>query len=61
MSRGFSNWKDGTIAKHEKSASHTEAVEVVVTLPATTRDVGELLSQQYAAQKVKNREVYPTS
>ena len=55
MSREFS---DGTTAfrKHEKSASHTEAIEVVVTLPATTRDVGELLSQQYAAQKVKNRD-----
>ena len=58
MTRGFSNWKDGTIAfrNHEKSASHREAVEVIVTLPATTRDIGEQLSQQHAAQKLKNRQ-----
>ena len=39
---------------HEKSASHYEAVEVIVTLPLTTRDIGEQLSQQHAAQKLKN-------
>ena len=58
MTRGFSNWKDGTVAfrNHEKSACHHQAVEVIVTLPSTTRDIGELLSQQHAAQKLKNRQ-----
>ena len=58
MTRGFSNWKDGTVAfrNHEKSASHREAVEVIVTLPSTTHDIGEQLSQQHAAQKLKNRQ-----
>ncbi len=58
MSRGFSNWKDATVGfrKHERSICHIEAVQVVVTLPATTRDVGELLSQQFATQKVNNRD-----
>ena len=39
---------------HEKSASHHEAVEVIVTLLLTTCDIGEQLSQQHAAQKLKN-------
>ena len=57
VTRGFSNWKDGTICfrKHEDNATHKEAVEVMITLPAATRDIGEQLSQQHAAQKVKNR------
>ena len=58
LTRGFSNWKDGTMAfrSHENSAYHKEAVEVMVTLPATTRDISEQLSQQHAAQKEKNSE-----
>ena len=58
MTKGFSNWKDGTIAfrNHEKSACHREAVEVSFTLPLATRDIGEQLSQQHAAQKLKNRQ-----
>ena len=57
MTRGFSNWKDGTISfkKHERSACHCEAVDVVVTIPSTTQDVGMQLSQQFARQKEKNR------
>ena len=39
---------------HEKSAVHREAVDVMITLSSTTRDVGEQLSQEHAAQKVKN-------
>ena len=54
----FLNWKDGTMAfkSHENSAYYKEAVEVMVTLPATTRDISEQLSQQHAAQKEKNSE-----
>ena len=53
MSRGFCNWKDRTIAfhNHEKSLCHKEAVEKVLTLPATTRDVGELVSSAHDSEK----------
>ena len=53
---GFSNWKDATIAftGHEKSSTHKIAVEMVITLPKTTRDVGELISSVHAAEKHKN-------
>ena len=55
---GFSNWKDTTVAfgSHEKSATHKIAVETVITLPRTTRDVGELISSAHAAEKLKSRQ-----
>ena len=31
-------------------------MEVIVTLPSTTRDIGEQLSQQHSTQKLKNRQ-----
>jgi len=36
-STGFSNWKDATVgfANPEKSTTHKQAVEVVITLPHT--------------------------
>lgn len=54
---GFHNWKDATIAfrNHEQSACHTEAVETMVTIPSTVPDVGEMLSQQHASEKLKSR------
>ena len=36
--------------------SHREAVEVIITLPLTTRDIGEQLSQQHATQKLNNQQ-----
>ena len=42
--------------RHEKSASHQEAVKVVMTIPSTTKDIGEQLSQQYSLEKANNRE-----
>ena len=55
---GFSNWKDATVAfgSHEKSTTHKRAVEGIITLPQTTRDVGELLSSAHAAEKRSNRQ-----
>ena len=55
VSPGFSNWKDGIAAfeSHEKSATHKRAVEGVITLPKTTRDIGELISSAHAAEKRK--------
>ena len=57
VSKGFSNWKDATVAfrAHETSLCHKEAVEMVLTLPATTKDVGELLSSAHAHEKAVNR------
>lgn len=44
--------------KHEISGCHCEAVDVVITLPRTTRDIGEQLSLQHAKEKESNREVF---
>ena len=58
VQKGFSYWKDATIAfkKHESSECHKEAVQVMISLPATCPDVGEMLSSQHAQQKMENRE-----
>ena len=58
LQRGFSYWKDATIAfkKHESSACHKEAVEVSIVLPSACPDVGEMLSSQHFQQKKQNRE-----
>lgn len=57
LSRGFCNWKDGTIAfrQHEKSLFHKLAVEKLLTLPATTRNVGEMLSTALVQERENNR------
>ena len=44
--------------KHEQSLCHKEAIEMIVTLPATVHDVGEMISQQHAMEKDKNRKVF---
>ncbi len=41
---------------HEKSACHKVSVEVMIILPQTTKNIGELLLQQNAIQKKKNRD-----
>ena len=58
LNEGFSNWKDATVgfANHEKSATHKRAVEVVVTLSQTHRDIGEMLSTSHASEKAVNRQ-----
>ena len=50
--------KDATryFHKHELPLTHKAAVEYMVTLPATTNDIGDLLSSNYAGQKQANRE-----
>lgn len=57
VSKGFCNWKNATaiFLKHQQSSCHREAVEVVITLPATTKDIGEQLVQQHAKEKECNR------
>ena len=54
---GYSNWKNaivnmgGGFSCHERSRSHKTALEVVVSLPQTTKDVREMLSSKYAEEK----------
>lgn len=57
LSKGFCNWKDATISfrQHEKSLCHKEAVEKLLTLPATTTDIGEMFSSTLAQEKAENR------
>jgi len=59
VSKGFSNYKDATVVlkKHATSACHCEAVDVVITLPATTKDVGEQLSIAHQQEKQQNRDI----
>ena len=40
------------------SAAHRDAVEVMLTLRAATKDIGEHLSQQHALAKTRNRETF---
>ena len=60
MSTGYSNWKNATLSfkRHKSSACHREAVEMVITLPATTSDIAEQLSLQHSKQKEANRQIF---
>ena len=60
---GCNNWKSTTeknkgFRKHEASASHKEAVaRYISTLAEVIGDVGELLCNQHAEEKMKSRKV----
>ena len=56
ISTGYKNWKESTtrFPVHESSRCHKDAVLKMVTLPATTRDIGETLSQQHRDEKQCN-------
>ena len=45
------------LKNHVLSSCHHEAVEAIITLPATTRDIGEQLSQQHSKEKQVNRKM----
>ena len=55
----FFNWKNSTtlFQKHRDSKCHREAVEVIVTLPAITQDIGEQLSKRHMQEKEMNRQM----
>ena len=38
------NWKDATVVfkSHQQSKFHKDAVDIVITIPSTTKDIGEL-------------------
>ena len=60
LSRGFNNWKDTTVKfkAHELSKCHQESVEKIFTLPNTTQDIGETLSQRHKQEHVVNRRCF---
>ena len=60
MSKGFCNWKNATalFQKHQQSATHKQAVEVMIVLPSTTKDVSELLVTQLAKEKEHNGRMF---
>ena len=55
---GFKNWKDGTVAfkDHQVSAVHKTALQLVVDIPSSCADVGEMLSSEYTQEKRINRQ-----
>ena len=57
ISTGFSNWKDaaGKFAKHECSLCHKDSVLKMITLPATTSDICEMLSSQLTKERLECR------
>jgi len=59
ISKGFTNWKDPTVAfsKHLKSECHKEGVEID-ELPKKTGDVGEKLSTNHKNEKKFNNTMH---
>ena len=47
---GFHSWKEAIrcLNTHEQTTTHKRAVELLITIPETTRDVGEMLSSSLA-------------
>ena len=59
IAKGFYNWKDATMKfrAHEASKCHKEAVLTIITLPKTTADIGETLSNAVRQEKYERRQV----
>ena len=55
---GFKNWKDATISfrDHQSSAVHKTALQLVVDIPASYPDVGEIVSTNHARDKKDSRQ-----
>ena len=60
ISKGFQNWKNATSSfrEHEQSSCHKEAVEMVITLPATHKDISECISSAAGEQRKENRSCF---
>ena len=54
--KALTNWKDATFGfrQHESSKCHREAVVKLVTLPAVTQDIGEMLSSAVSQDRAEN-------
>ena len=55
----FHSWKEAIrcLNTHEQTTTHKRAVELLITIPETTRDVGEMLSSSLTTKKNANRQV----
>ena len=53
---GFHSWKEAIrcLNTHEQTSTHKRAVEMSITIPETTHDIGEMLSLSLAAKKNAN-------
>ena len=60
ITKGFTNWKDATdcFRRHEQSKCHLESIELMVTLPHSVQDIGEVLSSVHAQGKSMNRKMF---
>ena len=47
-----------TFQKHQQSAMHKQAVEVMIVLPSTTKDVSELPVTQLSREKEHNGRIF---
>lgn len=58
ISKGYTNWKDATVKFpiHESSKCHKESVLKMVTLPSSTRNVAESLSNALKQEKLERRQ-----
>ena len=60
ISTGFSYWKDAVskFKKHESSQCHKDAVLKTISLPSTSKDVGEMLAKQQASERSQRRSCF---
>ena len=60
VSKGFMNWKDATtkFPIHESSKCHREAVLKMITLPSSTNNVAESLSNTLKRGKLERRQCF---
>ena len=56
---GFHSWKEAVrcLNTHEQTSTHKNAVELLINIPETTRDIGEMLSSSLTAKKTANLEL----
>ena len=54
---GFHSWKEAVRYTHEQTSTHKKAVELLINIPETTRDIGEMLSSSLATKKTANLEL----
>ena len=60
VTKGFSNWKDASVKFniHSSTKCHKEAVLKIFTLPSTTRNIADILSDQHKQEKFDRRQCF---
>ena len=60
FTKGFNNWKDATncFHCHEQCKCHLESLEIIVKLPNSVPNNGEVLSTAHAHGKSTNRKIF---